>query len=141
MRVEAGGGIQRWEALAIGRSSRAKVAIRHAPRRTPSGNEAQLRLGDIFKTFGASCAPKTCKTSERAVVYLLRSGSIRKKVIGHRMRPIPAGIGPGNHLRGARRTFALVHKPARQAGSGVFLNPFFQQRANFLSEIGGMRKT
>lgn len=141
MRVETSGGIQRWEALATGKSSRAKVAIRYAPRRTPSGNEAQLRFGDIFKSFGASKAPRTCKTSEWAVVYRLRSGSIRKKVIGHRLRPIPAGIGPGKHLRDARRTFALIHKPARQPGSSVFFNPLFQKRPNFLAEIGGMRKT
>lgn len=134
-------GMQRWEALAVGKSSRAEVAIRYAPRRTPSGNEAQLRFGDIFKTIGAGKAPKTCKTSEWAVVNRLRGGSIRKKVIGHRLRPIPAGIGPGKHFRDARGAFALIHKPAGQPGSGVFFDPFFQQRPNFLAEIGGMRKT
>lgn len=141
MRVERGGGMQLWEALTGDRSPRAEVAIVCAPRRTPSGNEAKLRIGDIFKAIGTSKLPKTCKTSEWAAVHGLRGCSIRKKIIGHRMRPSPAGFGRSKRIRNACRTFALLHKPARQHGSGVFLHPLVQQRPNLLAEIGGMGKT
>lgn len=141
MRVGSGGEMQRWEVLAGDGSPRAKVAVVCAPRRTPSGNKAKLRIGVIFQANGTNKLPKTRKTSEWAAVYGLRGGSIRKKVIGHGMRPIPAGIRRSKHIRNASRTFALLHKPARQHGNGVFFHPLVQQRPNFLSEIGGMGKT
>ena len=140
MRVESGGGMRWCKALAGDGSSRAKVAVVCASRRTPTGNDAKLRIGDIFKAIGTSKLPKTFKSSVWAAVYGLRGGSIRKKIIGHRMRPIPAGIGRGKHIRNAGRTLALLHKPARQHGNGVFLNPLVQQRPNFLTEIGSMAK-
>lgn len=141
MRNGNGNEAQGWDALASGSSSREKAAIVGAPRRTPAGNEARLKSADIWNARGTCNAPKNHKTSERTAVAPLRSGSIRKKIIGHGMRPIPAGIGCGKHIRNARRTLALLHEPARQQGGGVFLNPLFQQGPNLLPEIGGVGKT
>lgn len=48
---------------------------------------------------------------------------------------------PAESTSGARGTFTLFQKPARQHRRGVFFDPLIEQRGNFLAEIGGVSQT
>lgn len=75
--------------------------------------------------------------------------SIRKNIIGHRMRPRSGGgvsvrrkqSLTGSVFRDARRPLALLDQPARQHGAGVLFDPLVEQGANLFAEIGGMSET
>ncbi|MFI5093836.1 MAG: hypothetical protein WCE50_07210 [Candidatus Acidiferrum sp.] len=141
MKNGTGGCTQRWVAAARGSSARAASAFARGPRSTRSGSEANQSIGDTFSARAANKLPKTYKTSGWAAVYRLRDGSIRKKIIGHGMRPIFPGFGGGKQIRDAGGAFALFEKPAREQGRRVFLHPLIDQSADFLAEIGGMSET
>ena len=65
--------------------------------------------------------------------------SIRKKIIRHAMWVFRQQHGGGNGLRRGRSgAFALLHQPAREHRTRIFLKPLVQQRANFLSQICSM---
>ena len=84
--------------------------------------------------------------------------SIRKNIIGHRMRHgichgtgqgAGCGSGRGMTVRGkqslargvfrrAGRPLALLDEPAREHGAGVLFHPLIEQSANLLAEIGGV---
>jgi hypothetical protein len=132
---------QRWEAVARNGSARGAGAFARAPRSTPLGSAASQGVGGIFSSRAACKLQHPCKTSGRAAVYGLRGGSIRKKIIGHGMRAIVAGVAFGKHVRRPGGTLSLLQKQARQHSSGVFLHPLIEQGGNLLAEIGGMRQT
>lgn len=77
-------------------------------------------------------------TSRRAAANGRGSTPIRKKVIGRRMRVQPREFVRTNRFRFARRALALFHQPAREHGTRIFLKPLVEQRANLLTEIGGV---
>lgn len=141
MRKGNGGATQEWEKLA--RESRARVgwAFARASGSTPLGKDSKLGVCDIFSGKTTTIPQKERKTSDCAANYGPWCASIRKKIIGHRMRPVAAGFRGGKRLWGSRGTLPLLHKPARQHGSGVFFQPLIQHGGNFLAEIGGMRKS
>lgn len=141
MKNGMGGWTQWWGPLARGSSARTEYALARVPRNTRSGSEANQSISDIFSAIATNRLQATCKTSGRSAVYGLRGGSIRKKIIGHRMRSISAGFGGGKHVRHSSGTFALFEKPASQHGGSVFLQPLVKQSADFLAEIGGMGQT
>ena len=105
------------------------------------GGEASLR------SLGIGC------TSRGTANFGQWDGSIRKNIIGRRMRHGTChGMGRGMAVRGeqafarrvfrdARRPFALLDQPAREHGAGVFFNPLIEQSANLLTEIAGVGKT
>jgi len=133
-----GGWTHRWDAPVREGAARAEYAFAGAPPSTLSGSEARRRIGDKFRARATNQLEKTCKTSGRAAVYGLGGGSIRKKIIGHRMCSIPSGFGGRKHVGHPRRAFALFKKPACQHRGGIFLHPLIDQRDNFLAEIGGV---
>lgn len=116
--------------------------------RSGGSGEAPLRI------LGIGC------TSHGASNFSRRDGSIRKIIIGHRMRygawhRTGHGAGHGTRrgmdvrrkqslarsvFRDARRTLALLDQPAREHGAGVLFHPLIEQRANLLAEIGGVGK-
>ena len=138
MKREAKGWAQRREALARKFSARAAGAFARAPRSTPLSSEANQSIGDIFTSRTTNNLRKPCKTSRWAACCALRSGSIRKKIIGHGMRAIVPGFHVGKYVWRAAGSFPLLEKPARQHGGGVLLHPLINQRGNFLAEIGRM---
>jgi hypothetical protein len=109
------------------------------------GGEASLKNSKI------SCT--SCETSS----FSRWGESIRKNIIGHRMRHgtwhgTGDRTGRGAPVRGkqsiarsafgiAGRPFALLDQPSRQHGAGVLFHPLIEQSANLLAEIGGMSKT
>ncbi len=134
------GKTQRWEALARESCTRVVGAFAWAPRSTPSHREANQGIGDIFSTRASNKLQNPCKNSGRAAIYGRRGGSIRKKVIGHRMRSIAPGFRVGKDVGRTGRAISLLQEQARQHGGSVLLHPLVQQSADFLAEIGGMRE-
>jgi hypothetical protein len=134
------GRAQGWEAFARGTDARDVGTFARALRSTRLGSAAKQRLGGTFSARASSKLQHPCKTSGRAAVYGLRSGSIRKKIIGRGMRAIAAGVAFGKHVRRPGRTISLLQEQARQHGSGVFFHPLIKQGGNLLAEIGGMRE-
>ncbi len=122
-------------------SARAEGALARFPQDTPSGSEATRGIGDIFSAKATSKQRNPLKISGRGAVYGPRGGSIRKKIIGHGMRSVLAGLGGGKYLGRPCGALALLHQPSRQHGGGVFLHPLIDQSANFLTEIGGVGQT
>lgn len=141
MREGNGGATQGWEELARESCARVGWAFARASGSTPSGKESKLGFCDIFSGKTTTIPQKEGKTSGRAANYGPWRASIRKKIIGHRMRPVAARFRGGKRLWGSRGTLPLLHKPASQHGGGVFFQPLIQHGGNFLAEIGGMRKT
>lgn len=141
MRKGSGGAAQEWEELARESCARVGWAFARASGSTPSGKESKLGVCDIFSGKTTNIPQEEGKTSGRAANYGPWSASIRKKIIGHRMRPVAARFRGGKRLWGSRGTLPLLHKPARQHGGGVFFQPLIQHGGNFLAEIGGMGKT
>lgn len=134
------GRTQGWEAFARGTDARDVGTFARALRSTRLGSAAKQSVGGTFSARASSKLQHPCKTSGRAAVYGLRSGSIRKKIIGRGMRAIAAGFAGGKHVRGPRGAFALFQKPARQHGGSVFFHPLIEQRGYLLTKIGGVRE-
>ena len=141
MKNEQHGEAQRWEATVVGCAAQDKFTLTRTPQSTPLGSQSKLNIRGTFRSHTAKALQKSHKTSGWAAAFGLRSGSIHKKVIGHRMRSIAVGWGSRKHVRGASGAFPLLEKPAGQHGGGVFLHPLIDQRGNFLAEIGGVRQT
>lgn len=120
---------------------RARRTFARLPQSTLSGSESRQRIGDKFSAKASNKHLKTCKPSGRAAICRLRGGSIRKKIIGHRLRSIMPGFPGGKCFRQPRGTFPLVQKPARQHSGGVLFHPLVQQCTDLLAEIGGVGKT
>jgi hypothetical protein len=141
MEKGSGGAAQGWEELARESRARFRWAFARASRSTPSGKESKLGVGNILSGKAASKLQKELKTSDRTASCGPWCASIRKKIIGHRMRSVAAGFRGGKRFWGSRGTLPLLHKPARQHGGGVFFQPLIQHGRNFLAEIGGMGET
>jgi hypothetical protein len=135
------GKAQRWGTLPRKRCARVVGAFAWTPRSTPSRSEANQVIGGIFSTRASNKLQNPCKNSGRAAVYGWRGGSICKKVIGHRMRPIAPRFRVGKDVGRTGRAISLLQEQARQHGGGVLLHPLVQQSADFLAEIGGMRES
>jgi hypothetical protein len=135
------GWTQRCGALGRKFSARAESAFARPPRSTPLGSEADLSIGDIFRARATNKLQKPCKTSGWAARYAMRGVSIRKKIIGHRMRAIVAGFGVGKHFRRPSRTIPLLQKPACQHGGGVLFHPLIDQGGNLLAQVRGVSQT
>ena len=96
------------------------------------------------------------RTSRGTANFGRWDGSIRKNIIGHRMRDgawngTARGIVRGMAVRGkqflargvfggAGRPLALLDQPAREQGAGILFHPLIKQSANLLAEIGGVGK-
>lgn len=141
MKHEQNGEAQWWEAAAVGCPARDRFTFTRAPQSTPLGNKPKLSIRSTFTSEAANLLQKAHKSSERAAVFGSQNGSIRKKIIGHRMHSIAARWGARKDVRGPRGAFPLLEKPPGQHGRGVFLHPLIDQRANFLPEIGGVSQT
>lgn len=84
---------------------------------------------------------KTVEVSKSSIGSRRRERLIREEIIGHRMR---TGLGAGRGrivCAGGGGTLALFHQPAREHRAGVFIEPLIEQRANFLTKVGGMTET
>jgi hypothetical protein len=141
MEKGSGGAAQGWEELARESCACVGWAFTRASRSTPSGKESKLGVCDKFSDKATTKPLKERKTSDRAASCGPRSTSIRKKIIGHGMRPVAARFRGGKHLWGSRGTLPLLKEPARQHGGGVFFQPLIEHGGNFLSEIGRMSQT
>jgi hypothetical protein len=136
----AGEWTQRWEAFARDFDARDAGTFARALRSTRLGSAAKQSVGDTFSARAANKLQLPCKISGWAAVYGLRGGSIRKKIIGRRMRAIVPGFTGGKHVRDPRGAFPLIHKPARQHGGSILLQPLIEQGDDLLAEIGGVRE-
>jgi len=92
------------------------------------------------KARGELCksSRKIAITSRWAAICAWRNPSIHKKVIGRGMSGSQRRLAGGSGLQHLRRTLALLHQPARQHGGGILFEPLVEQRADLLSEIGGV---
>jgi hypothetical protein len=102
---------------------------------------AERGIGGAFRSRTSNKLQLPCKTSGGAAVYGVRSGSIRKKIIGRGMRAIVTGVGVGKKIRPSWRAFSLLQEQARQHGGSVFFLPVVEQSDYFLSQIRGVRET
>ena len=141
MKNEQNGEAQWWDAAAVGCPARGELVFARPPQSTPFGSKAKLVIRGTFNSKTPKILQKTNKTSGWTAIFGLRSGSIRKKIIGHRMRPIAARWGARKHVWRPRGAFPLLEKPAGEHCGGVFLHPLIDQRGNFLAKVGGVRQS
>ena len=80
-------------------------------------------------------------TSRGAAVCRRRDRPIRKKIIGHAMPVLRRQSGGVRGFLWVRRTFPLLHQPAREHGRGILLDPLVEKGADLLAKIGGMTET
>jgi hypothetical protein len=80
----------------------------------------------------------TLGTSTGAVV---RSSSVRQKIIGHGFAAASGRVCHGRLFRPEDRHLALPDQPPRQVGCGIFVEPLIEQRRYLLPQIGGMTQT
>ena len=104
----------------------------------PSG--ARGSLDKIVKTERVS-PPRSGERSGAAARNVWTNESIRQKIIGHRMAVCGRRFGGGLvrrglGFRGEDRALALLDKPARDHGVGVFVEPLVEQGRDLLAEIG-----
>jgi len=85
---------------------------------------------------------KSSRPSRWTANYGRRDRLIREEIIGHSMRAVRRMDGPRidglRRVLNTRRAFALLHKPSREHGGGVFFEPRVEQLSNLLAEIGGV---
>jgi hypothetical protein len=106
-------------------------------RRAPARERVSVaRFGEFSGNLRFS-SPKIVLTSCGAAVYSRCRVPLRKNIIGHRVAVRRRFTGRSG-LSIAQRTFAVLDEPAREHGASVFIKPFIEQGANFLSEIGSM---
>jgi hypothetical protein len=141
MKSGEGAWTKEWEAVARRRAARGVGAFACAPRSTRLGSAAGWGVGGIFSSRTAFKLQNPCEISGWAPVYGLRGGSIRKKVIGHGMPAVVAGLAFRKQVGTPRRPVALLQEQASQHGGGVFVDPLVNEGRDLLSEIGGMRQT
>src|SRR5580704_4628758 len=141
MRLGCGGEMQFREALALERGTRAGSAFARAPLGTPVGRVVGQSVVAIFRAGAIKKLPITCKNSGRTRIFGQWDGSIRKKIIGHRMRYGVAGFAIGTQVRFARGAFTLLQKQAREGCVGVIVHPLIKQSSNLLADISGMGQT
>ena len=99
MKHEQNGEAQWWEAAAVGCPARDKFVFARPPQSTPLGSKAKLGIRGTFSPNTVKILQKASKTLGWAAIFGLRSGSIRKKIIGHSMGSIFAGFGGGKQIR------------------------------------------
>ena len=168
MRMNAGSGMR-----SDGMGMHAAASDRGAPEWSAWLRAAmRLRLGrvdtlpgriarSVIRDGGSSEASlkksKMSRTSRGTSNFGRWDRSIRKNIIGHRMRRgalLGAGHARGRGVAGrgkqslaravfgnAGRPLALLDQPAGQHGARAFVHPLVNQGANFLAEIGGMSQT
>ena len=136
-----GGEMDFRDALALGRAARAGSAFARAPLDTPSGRVGVRSVVAIFGAGAIQKLPIAFKNSGLVGVFGLRDHSIRKKIIGHRMRDGIAGFASGKQVCLTRRAFAFLQKETRKSCVRVVVHPLIKQGRNLLADIGGMGKT
>jgi len=136
----AGAWAQGLEMVARRKAARVAGACARALPRTRLRGAAKPGVGGAFRSRRSNKLQLPCRTSGWAAVYGLRSGSIRKKIIGRGMRPIVMDVGVGKQIRPSGGSFPLLQKQPRQHGGCIFFHPLIKQGANLLAEIGGMRQ-
>lgn len=136
-----GGEMQFRDALTLEKVARAGSAFGHAPLNATLGRVGVRSVVAIFGAGAIQKLPITFKKSGLAGVFGLRNHSIRKKVIGHRMRDGIAGFASGKQVRLARGAFAFLQKETRESCVRVVVHPLIKQSRNLLADIGGMGKT
>jgi hypothetical protein len=140
MRLGGGDEMQFREALALERGTRARSAFARAPLSTLVGLVVERNVGTIFRAGAIKRLPITCKNSGWAGIFCQWDRSIRKKIIGHRMRCGAVGFATGTQVRLARGAFAFLQKQARECCVGVVIHPLIKQSRDLLADIGGVRK-
>jgi hypothetical protein len=141
MRLGSGGEMQFWEPLALERVARPGSAVARALLSTPVGRVVERNVGAIFRGGAINRLPIACKNSGWPRIFCQWDRSIRKKVIGHRMRCGAAGIATGTQVRFARGAFTLLQKQTREGRVGVVVHPLIEQSPNLLADISGMGQT
>jgi len=141
MEYGCGGEVQFWDALTMEKAARAGSAFGRAPLDAPLGCVGVRSVVAIFGAGAIQKLPVACKNSGLAGVFVLRGSSIRKKIIGHRMRDGVAGFASGKQVRLTRGAFAFLQKETRKSCVRVVVHPLIKQGRNFLADIGGMGKT
>jgi hypothetical protein len=141
MGLVRGGDMQFREALALESGTRAGGAFACAPLSTPVGRVVERSVVAIFCAGAIKKLPITSKNSGWPRIFVQWNRSIRKKVIGHRMRGGAAGFAIGTQVRFARGAFTLLQEQAREGCVGVIVHPLIKQSSNLLADIGGVRET
>jgi hypothetical protein len=129
------------DALTLERAAMAGSAFGNAPLDAPLGCVGVRSVVAIFGAGAIQKLPIACKNSGLAGVSGLRDRSIRKKVIGHRMRDGVAGFATGKQIRLARGAFAFLQKETSKSCVRVVVHPLIKQGGNLLADIGSMGKT
>jgi len=130
-----GGELQFREALGLERAATVGSACARAPLDAPLG---RVGVRSVVAFFGAGAIQKlpiACKNSGLAGVFGLRSSSVRKKVIGHRMRDGAAGVASGKQVGLSRGTLAFLQKETRASCVRVVVHPLIKQGRNLLADI------
>ena len=133
-----GGKMQFREALALESGTRAGSAFAFAPLSTPVGRVVERSVVAILYPGAIKKLPITSRNSGWPRIFVQWDRSIRKKVIGHRMRCGVAGFAIGTQVRFARGAFTLLQEQPREGCVGVIVHPLIKQSSNLLADISGM---
>lgn len=126
-------------------SARREQAFSALEPNTLLGSKAGFGFAAKFHSGALPELPRCRETSGMPPVLGLRSGSIRKEIIGHRLlsrsNRSNSSFGVRKYLRDVVGAFPLLQKQARYRGVGLVRHPLIQQSLNLLAEIGGVRET
>lgn len=122
-------------------SARRELAFSALEPNTLLSSKAGFGFAAKFHSGALPELPRCRETSGMPPVLGLRSGSIRKEIIGHRLLSRSRSFGVRKYLRDVVRAFPLLQKQARYRSVGLVRHPLIQQSLNLLAEIGGVRET
>src|SRR5947209_8703397 len=119
-----------WLRLLRGRLTR---ATRRVPPGTAGGNKTTRRLR-LYPLQSAALGGN-------GMQHRFGGRAIRQKVIGRSVPKIGWPFRVSKQFTGTSGLLALIHKPARQHGCRVFLDPLINESCNLLAKISRVAET
>jgi len=131
---------QRHLVTVAGGAQRARMMPRlnHKVQGTPSETLAESSVRVKRRPQSANPDRSTGESSGAAARGTWWHGTIREKIIGHRMSVGVIGLCRRRFFGGEDGKLALLDEPARQHGGSVFFKPLIKQSSDFLAEIGSV---
>lgn len=117
---------------------RARLTLRPCPLGTPPRRIARSVIRDGRGRETALRSSQISCTSRRTSNFGRWDGSIRKNIIGHRMRPRREQFLCWGRLWRLAKPLRVIDQQAREHGASTFFDPLVNQRSNLLAEIGGV---
>lgn len=135
------GGTHRWVVAAPAFRAKRETRVAGGWVRTPGRGFVGKEFIADFRAGAGEQLQKTHTASAFPSIYVLRGRSIRKKIIGHTLCVRRAFLAVCDGRRDVRGAFTLLEQQPRDRGVGLIGQPLVHQRADLLTQIGGVRQT